>query len=326
MSTAERFFDPRDAFLGGYDGALGLVDLVVVFVLQTPHDACELVVELGRVGGPARDDERRARLVDEDRVDLVDDRVEVRLDQLGSMAALHLLFAADDHVVAQVVEAELVVRAVGDVAVVLRALLVGRGVVGDDHADLQAEEAVQPAHPLRVEAGEVVVDGDEVHAAARERVQVARQRRDEGLALAGLHLRDPTEVQRRAAHHLDVEVALAEHPLARLADRRERLREQVVEHVVDSSSSWSASLRAGLGPVDSTLELGSSGYQLLVAQLLHLGFERGDERDDRLDGLEPLALTGVEKLLEDAHAGYECTGGVGGAPVAGLARRLRPGL
>ena len=93
-----------------------------------------------------------------------------------------------------------------------------------------------------------------------------------------------------------------------------------------SSSSWSGFARAGLGPVDPALELGGSGDQLFVAQLLHLGLERGDERDDRLDGLEPLALAGVEKLLEDAHAGCECTGGVGGAPVAGLARRVRPGL
>ena len=66
-----------------------------------------------------------------------------------------------------------------------------------------------------------------------ERVQVGRQRRDERLAFTGLHLGDPAEVQRRAAHELDVEVALAEHPLARLADGRERLGEQIVERVGD---------------------------------------------------------------------------------------------
>ena len=75
---AERFLDARDALLGGDDGALRLVDLVVAVALQPAHDARELVVELGRVGGPAGDDERRARLVDEDRVDLVDDREVVR--------------------------------------------------------------------------------------------------------------------------------------------------------------------------------------------------------------------------------------------------------
>jgi hypothetical protein len=55
----------------------------------------------------AGDDQRRARLVDQDRVDLVDDRV--------VEAALDALLGAEGHVVAQVVEAELVVGPVGDV-------------------------------------------------------------------------------------------------------------------------------------------------------------------------------------------------------------------
>ena len=85
------------------------------------------------------------------------------------------------------------------------------------------------AHPLGVVLGQVVVDGDDVHALARQRVEVRRQGRDQRLALTGLHLGDVAEVQRRAAHDLDVEVALAEHPLGGLADGRERLGHQVVE-------------------------------------------------------------------------------------------------
>ena len=61
-------------------------------------------VLLARRLGLAADDERRARLVDEDRVDLVDDGVVQR--------ALRVLERAELHVVAQVVEAELVVLAV----------------------------------------------------------------------------------------------------------------------------------------------------------------------------------------------------------------------
>jgi len=65
------------------------------------------------VAGSA-DDERGAGLVDEDGVDLVDDRVVV--------ASLDLLVAAGGHaVVAEVVEAELAVRSIRDVALVLRA-------------------------------------------------------------------------------------------------------------------------------------------------------------------------------------------------------------
>ena len=96
---------------------------------------------------------------------------------------------------------------------------------------------MQPAHPLRVAPGEVVVHRDEVHAPARERVEVRGQRRHERLALAGLHLRDPAEVERGAAHDLHVEVTLAEHPPAGLAHDRERLGEELVEHVGDERPS-----------------------------------------------------------------------------------------
>ena len=91
---------------------------------------------------------------------------------------------------------------------------------------------MQPRHPLGMETREVVVHRDEVHALAGERVEVARQRRDERLALAGLHLGDPPEVHRGAAHDLDVEVALAERALAGLADDRERLRQHLGEAVL----------------------------------------------------------------------------------------------
>ena len=125
---------------------------------------------------------------------------------------------------------------------------------GDDQADLEPEEAVDAAHPLGVEAGQVVVDRDEVDALAAEAVEVGGQRRDERLALAGLHLGDPAEVQRRAAHQLDVEVALADDPDGGLAHDGERLDGEVVE----------------VGAVVEALaELGGLGLQLVVGEPLH---------------------------------------------------------
>ena len=135
----------------------------------------------------------------------------------------------------------------------------GVRVVGDDLADGEPEEAVQLAHPVGVAGREVVVDGDEVHAPARERVEIRRQRGDEGLALAGLHLGDPAEVQRGAAHELHVEVALAEHPAPGLADGRERVGEQVVEQVGDELLAVLGVLARGPGPVDLLAELGRCG-------------------------------------------------------------------
>ena len=179
---------------------------------------------LGRAG----DDQRGAGLVDQDRVDLVDDREVV--------AALHQLVRRPRHVVAQVVEAELVVGAVGDVALVGGAVLGGRP-VGQDHADGQAEEHVHPADPLGVALGEVVVHRDDVHALAAQRVEVGREHAGQGLALTGLHLRDVAEVQRGAAHQLDVVRPLAEHPPGTLASHRERLGQQRVERLAVGDSA-----------------------------------------------------------------------------------------
>ena len=158
------------------------------------------------------------------------------------------------HVVAQVVEAVFVVGAVGDVGSVgLGALVVVEAV--DDHADAEAEEAVDLAHPLGVAAGEVVVDRHDVHALAGERVEIDRQGRDQGLAFTGPHLGDGALVQHHAADELHVEMALAEGALGRLADRGEGRHQDVVQ---------------GLAGGELGLELFRTGAQLLVGQGLEL--------------------------------------------------------
>ena len=104
-----------------------------------------------------------------------------------------------------------------------------REVLTGDDADRHAEEVVERGVPTGVASRQVVVDGDQVRAAPLERVEVQRERRDERLALAGLHLGDPSLVEHDPADQLHVEVAHAEGALGRLADHRERLGEEVVE-------------------------------------------------------------------------------------------------
>ena len=107
----------------------------------------------------------------------------------------------------------------------------GRVHVGEDHAHLEAEEAVHPAHPLGVALGQVVVDRDDVHALAGQGVEVGREHAGQRLALTGPHLGDVAQVQRRRAHELDVEVPLAEGALGRLARGGEGFGKQVVERL-----------------------------------------------------------------------------------------------
>ena len=210
-------------------------------------------------------------------------RIESTSSTIGEVvAALDAVLQRMGHVVAQVVEAELVVGAVGDVGGVGDAPLVGRH-LREDHADVQAQEAVHPAHPLAVAFGQVVVDGDDVHALAADAVEVGRQHRGQGFAFTGLHLRDVAEVQRRGTHHLHVERPLVEHPPGRLAGHRERLGQQVVE-----------ALPVGV----PLLELRGLGPQFGVGQLLDVVGQGVDVLGHSLEALDHATFTKSQQLIQ----------------------------
>ena len=174
------------------------------------------------------------------------------------------------HVVAQIVEAKLVVGAVGDVGRVLGALGVVVLPVHDD-ADFHAEEAIDLPHPFGVAPGQVVVHGDDMDAIAGQGIQVDGQGGDQRLALASLHLGDLAVVQHHAAHQLNVEMPLAQRAPGCLAHRREGFRLQVVQ---------------GGATGQPLAEFGSLGAQGFVRQRLHGRFQRVDLGDPTLVSLE----------------------------------------
>ena len=205
------------------------------------------------------------------------------------MPALDEVRQIELHVVAQVVEAELVVRAVGDVRPVRDLPFRVVQLVLDD-ADRHAEEPVDPAHPLRVAAGEVVVDGDDVDALAGERIQVRRQRRDERLALARLHFGDAPGVQNHAADELHVEVPHVQRPAAGLAHDGKRLGQQVVER---------------FAPARALAQLRRASAQLGVGQRRGRGLELVDARDDRPQSFQLAFVLRADDLGQEGvdHAG-----------------------
>ena len=246
--------------------------------LERLDDAREVVVRARRGLRLAGDDQRRARLVDQDRVDLVDDR--------EAVAALHELGQRDGHVVAEVVEAELGVRSVRDFGVVGLLALCERHLVLDERR-AHPELLEDGADPLGVALGEVVVHRHEVDALAFERVQIQRLDRDERLALTGLHLGDVALVEGDAAHQLDVEEANPDRALEGLPDGREGLEEQLLER---------------LALLQALLELRGLAGQLLVGERLELGLERADVGGLLGQPFEAAALAEAEDLLEGTHA------------------------
>ena len=196
--------------------------------------------------------------------------------------ALHHRRELELHVVAEIVEAELVVGSVGDVGAVGDLPLLVVEIVLDD-ADAHAEEPVEASHPFRVAARQVVVHRDDVNALALERVEIDGERGDERLAFAGLHLGDLAFVQHHAAHQLDVEVPHVQHAPAGLAHDRERFRQQ-------SSSDVAVG--------DALPEFDGLAAELFVGERLDRRLERVDFRDERTQTLDFPFVLGADDLGE----------------------------
>ena len=265
---------------GGEGGGLGLLvdDVVGVLLggvllllvvhldhhllLQAGDEHLRHVVELGGLLPLAGDDEGGAGLVDQDGVHLVHDG--------EGVAPLHQLGGVDAHIVPQVVEAHLVVGAVGDVGGV-GLLPLGGGEAVDDQAHFQSQETVDLAHPLAVALGQIVVDGDDVDAPAGQRVEVGGEGGHQGLALTGLHLGDAALVQHDAAHQLDPVGPQAQDPVGGLPHGGEGLRQDVVQR---------------LAVLQALLELGGLGLELGVGQGLVLVGHGLDLIHDGINGLQ----------------------------------------
>ncbi len=147
-------------------------------------------------GHGAGDNQRCAGVIDEHRVDLVDNGVVV--------LALHHILWSHRHVVAEVVEAEFVVGAECYVAFIGAAACGGVGAVLVDAVYGRAVEHVERAHPFGVALGKVVVDRHHVHAFAREGAEEHREGGHEGFALAGCHLGDFARVEHYTADELHI--------------------------------------------------------------------------------------------------------------------------
>jgi len=134
-----------------------------------------------------------------------------------------------------------------------------------------------------VATGQIIVDGDDVNALAGNRIEVGRQGGDQGLAFTGTHFGDLPVVQDHAADQLDIEVAHAEHPLARLTDDSKSLRQKIVER-------FSGTI--------TRAELVRLRLQLRVGKRRDLRFKRVDALDGLRILLDQPVIAAAENLFE----------------------------
>ena len=122
------------------------------------------------------------------------------------MGTLHEVLRVLRHVVAQVVEAELIVRAEGNVGKVCFATLLTIGLMLVDAIDTQAVEHIDGAHPFRVTLCQIVIDSDDVYAVTCKCIEEDGECGGEGLTFTREHLGNLALMQNGATEELDVEV------------------------------------------------------------------------------------------------------------------------
>ena len=258
------------------------------------------MIEVLRLTRLTADDQRRSRLVNEDVVHLVHDR--------EGVPTLHPRLKLSDHVVAQVVEAELVIRAVGDVrgvrlttgdwakacGALLAAMEIGikdvRRVMGDD-AEREAEEGEERTHPLRVASREVVVDCDHVDASAGERIDGGGERADKRLPFTSAHLRNLPLMQNDRTQDLHVVWAQLDRSSGRFASRSENFWKRFVERGALRVAAQRAKLRS---------DRIHSCTDIFGARRLHLICARVDGGEDWREATD-LSVVGVNKTREKAE-------------------------
>ena len=152
------------------DGLLLLIDFIVLVANQNIGDAGELRVPAIDIAGcRARDDQRGTSLVDQNRVDLIDDH-EV-------MTTLDHVFGALRHVVTQIIETEFIIRSVRNIGVVLLAAFF-RLLSNQHAAHGESQEVVDASHQIRLVLRQIIVHGHNVNALTGQRTQVGGHSRN----------------------------------------------------------------------------------------------------------------------------------------------------
>ena len=169
------------------------------------------------------------------------------------------------HVVAQVIEAELVVGPIGDIRLVSRPAF-RFGHVVPDHTDAQAQKLVDRSHPFGITPGQIVIHRDHVNTLTGQGVDVDSKSGDQGFPFPSLHLSNFAPMKDLTTDELHIEMTHIQGAPARFANRSKGFGENIVKRFAQFQTGFEL---GGLGLQISIRELGDSLLQLIDA--IHQG-------------------------------------------------------
>ena len=198
------------------------------------------------------------------------------------MPALHHVGLIHHHVVAQIVKAELVVGAVGDIGCIGGPAGVVVGAFMGHKAHGKAQKTIGFAHPLTVAAGQIIVYGNHVYALAGKGIQIHGQCGHQRFAFTGLHFGNAAAVQRNAANDLHREGLHAQHAPVSFAANGKSFGQKIVQ-------------RFALG--QTLAEFTGFGLQLIIGKRGHGFIQRQHLVGDGADLLQLLVGKSTKNLV-----------------------------
>ena len=228
------------------------------------HGFCQDIADLIKLCGLsalAGNDKRGPRLINQYRVHLVDDGV--------MKIPLYQLLLINNHIVTQVIEAELIIRHVSDVAGIGCPALISCASI-EHHAYGQAQRFMDLSHPFCVTVSQIIVYRNNMDALAFQRVQICGKRRYQRLSFTGLHLGDTALMQNNSSDQLYPVMLHAEHTSGCLADCGKCVHQQIIQR---------------LAVFQTLLKLFRLTFQFLVRQLHHFRTKSFDSIYNRINPL-----------------------------------------
>ena len=251
--------------------------LYIVTTLHLTGQQVAHLIQCRRLTTLSGNDQRGSRFIDQYGVHLIDDGI--------MQSAQNQLFLVDDHIITQIIKSQLVVRHIGDVAVVGCLSLLGGHAV-KYHTDLQSQELMYLSHPLGITLCQIVVDGNNMDTLAFQRIQIGRKSGHQGLTFTGTHLCDTSLMQDDTTDQLYSVVLHVQNTLCSLSYGCIRLRKQIIQR---------------LSIVQTHLVFVGLAAQFLIGKCLHRRTECLDLVHQGLNTLQFSGTVRAKYLLNNVH-------------------------
>ncbi|MNO83947.1 hypothetical protein D3C76_752750 [compost metagenome] len=134
----------------------------------------------------------------------------------------------EHHVVAQVIKAEFIICTIRNIAGI-SFLFISMVHAVQVHPNRHPQEVINLSHLRTVALSQIVIDCYDMHAFAKQCIQVDRQSTYQRLTFTCLHLRDTALMQRHASNQLNVKMPHAQRPFGSFAYGCKCLRKKLFQ-------------------------------------------------------------------------------------------------